>query len=53
MDGEPPETINVDVGKDGAFTYNGAATSGTTSRKATAKPKTKAKAKAKASAAAS
>ena len=47
VDGDAPETINVDVGKDGAFTYNGAATSGTTGRKG------KAKAKAKASAAAS
>ena len=34
VDGEAPETIDVDVGGDGAFTYNSAPSSGTTERKA-------------------
>ena len=34
VDGEPPETIHVEVGDDGAFTYNGAPVSGTTKAKA-------------------
>jgi len=34
VDGEAPETIHVDVGGDGAFTYNSAPSSGTTGRKA-------------------